>query len=313
MRWLVIALLFVFGTVAGLAWYVRQAPPLDDVAAALAKVHKAPRSVESWLALGDAQAALDDLGAAEHAFRTAVEVAPETDGRPAARLGFLLYQQGRDVQARRWLTLALARGAQAPLLRETLESLTPTGDTAPNEAAAVEPPPVALDAGIPVDAGPASLDAASAPLALNEAAQEETPDALSESPSESPGACAVPLQRTPSGGLLVDVAMNGALLTLLVDTGATMTVINDSAARRAGIARVPGRLIAQTANGITEMALGHVTEVALEDRFVEDARVAVCDECIQFRADGLLGVDLQAAFDVQVDVVGRRLAFTDCY
>ncbi len=305
MRWALVTVLL--GAVVAAALVVsreaepppREAGPQDDISVALGRVQSNPRDPAAWMALGDAQAAIDALAAAEHAYRTADEVgAPQ--GLAAARLGFLLYQQGQDTEARRWLEAAREQGAAVPLLEETLQSLTR--------------PPVALDAGVrpsaparalrpplAADAGVDELDAAVATL--------PPPAAVAELET---GGCEIPVERSRTGSLMVDVGLNGLNTRLILDTGATMTVLNRSAAEEVGAASRPGRLIAMTANGTTEMALGLVDDVVIGGRSVGGVRVAVCDECIGARADGLLGVDLQAAFDLQLDVAGPRLWFRDC-
>ena len=46
---------------------------------------------------------------------------------------------------------------------------------------------------------------------------------------------------------------------------------------------------------------------------LEGAQVAVCqEECVESIADGLFGLDLQAAFDVRLDLRGGVLRFADC-
>ncbi len=304
-------------------WYLTMSSTAhigSEVQTYLRAVHERPGDPQAWLALGDAQSAREALSAAEQAYRTAVEVgeaAGQDTGAARARLGFLLYERGRDAEAHRWLKEAHRLGAQVPLLDEVLAQLA--SDTAD---AGILAPPVRSSAAnedrepqpIRTDAGTVELDAAvwrDAPIDADDtpAADNRTAAAPARPVSDT---CAVPMVRRPSGALLVDGVVNDTDIVLLVDTGATMTVLNRSAAQSANVRRLPGRLIAQTANGQTEMQLGQVAHVVLGDRVVEDVRVAICDECIATVADGLLGLDVQARFDVQVDVVARRLLFADC-
>ena len=306
MRWAILTVLLGGLVAAAVALRPRADAPLlesgpqDDISDALARVQSNPRDPAAWMALGDAQAATDALGAAEHAYRTAAEVGAG-QGLAAARLGFLLYQQGRDAEARRWLEAAREQGASVPLLKETLQSLAQATARADAGVPSTLPEPAPSPLPPITDAGVGELDAA----------VEVPPPPAAVAELEASG-CEIPVARSRNGSLMVDVVLNGLVAHLILDTGATMTVLNRSAADDVGAASQPGRLIAMTANGTTEMALGQLDDVAIGGRRVQGVRVAVCDECIGARADGLLGVDLQAAFDLQLDVAGPRLWFRGC-
>ena len=320
-RWFVVALVLI-GTAAAGAWYrtVSSSSYIDgDIQTHMRAVHERPDDPEAWLALGDAQSALDALSAAEQAYRTAIEVsdaAGQGAAEARARLGFLLYQRGQDEQARRWLKEAHERGARVPLLDEILGRLAP--ETESVDAGLAGPPTPARDrnrkAGVrpsPGDRWDAGFGEQDAAVQLDRTRTWDTVDDTDGTRGLS-DVCAVPLKRRASGALLVDTVVNGVEMVLLVDTGATMTVLNRSAADDARLRWLPGRLIAQTANGQAEMRLGRVNRIELGDRIVDDLRVAVCDECISTIADGLMGVDVQARFDVRVDVVAQQLLFADC-
>ncbi len=111
-----------------------EAPPTYDDA--YAAVHSTPRDPDAWIALGDAQSQLDELAAAEHAYRTALRLDRER-ADTYARLGFLLFGQGRDAEAKPLLAEARRRGATAPMLDTALAQL---------EGAAVENPGDLADA-----------------------------------------------------------------------------------------------------------------------------------------------------------------------
>lgn len=189
-------------------------------------------------------------------------------------------------------------GNRDPMVVETLARLAevPRVTQPPRSRADVEVPVSAPPVSYPeaVDAGFGGIDA-SVPVR----------------PAPEPQDCWVQLEKGQSGVFQTIVIIDGTPLLLLLDTGASVTVLNRSAADSAGLAPLDGRLLADTANGITEMSLAWAESVELAGRALEGARVAVCDECIR-RADGLLGVDLQARFDVQVDVVAGRLSFVAC-
>ena len=325
-RWTRIALSVLAAFGIGAAAYIALVHPRAsmDVEQALLAVQRRPEDPNAWIALGDAQAAVDRGAAAEQAYRTAIGLlggADPGDGRAQARLGFLLYGHGDDVEAERWLRVAVRLGAQVPLLEETLLQITIRrsrgGDrtdqgradesgaearrfdargsgTYPSEAGSA-------DAGVELDASVLAARPAPRPAQRRTAAAVRSPG----------GECVVPLVRQPSGALLVEADLNGVGMALLVDTGATITVLNRTAASLAGLRILEGRLRAQTANGPTEMSLGWVDDVVLGGRVLEGLRVAVCDECISV-GDGLLGVDVQGTFDLQVDVAARQLLFADC-
>ena len=311
--WAGLSILMLLALGAGYGWWrseVERRPP-EDLEVALRAVRSHPTDIAAaWLALGDAQVAAQSPEDAEQAYRTAIlHGGAAADGRARARLGFLLYEQGRDGEALRWLGEASDRGAAVPLLQQTLERLaaqpgaTPRPSLpAPAAAAEAISDPV-VDSAPPGDAG-VELDAAVAPVA---AAPALPPRPANDDP------CEVPVERGAAGSLLVTTGVNGYEVLLIVDTGATSTVLNRSVAERAGVRLSDRWYKVQTANGIIEVQLGSIDAVTLGGRVRVDRPVVICDECIETVADGLLGVDLQGGFDVQVDVAARRLLFADCY
>ncbi|MEQ8280674.1 MAG: aspartyl protease family protein [Deltaproteobacteria bacterium] len=325
-------LLGVLALVAGAAavgYYARPpvpaAPPTYDDASDA--VHAAPRDPEAWIALGDAQSNLDEIAAAEHAYRTALRLDPN-HADAYARLGFLLFGQGEDAEARRLLAEAKRRGAAAPMLDSALAQLTE------RPAEAEWAPPAEVEAA--PTAGGEALDAG---VTLDASTYAESPEAGSDSgpgpepgpgpgpgeesgpgpepgpgPGEALGPCDIALTRLPNSRALgIDVTVGGVESRLLFDTGATMTVVTTEIANLMRLQRDPSRrIVARTANGRVVMESGVVDFVHLAGRDVAGTRVAVCEDCTQGVADGLFGLDLVAAFGLTVDPTRRVATFDDC-
>lgn len=305
----------------------RPAPTYDD---AYAAVHATPRDPDAWIALGDAQSQLDELAAAEHAYRTALRLDRER-ADAYARLGFLLFGQGRDDEAKPLLAEARRRGADAPMLDTALAQLAnvdaaPEARTPANEAdtGAPSPTPEPVDPSVPDEASAgASLDAgtyAGEPEPLPAEDVDDAPlatppaDAPVEPPSEPLGPCDYPLVRLANTRALgIDVELGGVESRLVFDTGATITVVTTELANLMGLVRDGDqRIVARTANGRVVMESGVVGTVRLASRVVTDTRVAVCPDCTQGVADGLFGLDLVAAFGLTVDPTRGVATFDDC-
>lgn len=277
--------------------------PVPSVEAAWAAVHASPRDPTLWNALGEAQEAEEQLEAAEHAYRTAIRLGGDT-GLAYARLGFLLYARGDDAQALPHLLEAKRRGAVVPMLDFTIERLAAQHRFEAHDAGAAdsEAGPARVSPSLPrqiSDAG-ASLDA-------------ETAAPVEASSEPGPG-CSLPVTRAGKGRVyLVDLLIDDVPTKLVMDTGASMTVITSELASRASARLDPHRHIrAITANGSVEFAAATVERVELAGRLAETVTVAICEDCVQDFADGLLGLDLQAAFGMTLDLAKERVLFSDC-
>ena len=121
-------------------------------------------------------------------------------------------------------------------------------------------------------------------------------------------------RRSRGGGYLLDLEIEEVVVQLVVDTGASMTVLSAEALDRMDVRPDPRRSVtALTANGKTRFATAVVTDITLAERVLDSSRVAVCDGCgIETFADGLLGLDLQAAFGMELDPAGGWVRFRDC-
>lgn len=306
-------------------WHVQRPAPVDGapsedrLSIAWNAVHHHPEDPGAWSHLAEIHAEMDQIYQAEHAYRTALRLGDES-GLAYARLGFLVYGQGRDEEARGLLMEARRRGAQVPMLDFTLAALgglspDPVDGRPTTRSNAREPIPPAVDAGAheldasqPVVATPPPARAPSRPA--------PAPPKVPQEPASAPipvaeGPCTLPLVRRGLG-LIVQVWINDVQANLLVDTGASMTVLTADLAARIG-ARVDQqkRIRAITANGRVEMPTALV-DIELGPYRAERTRVAICDECVQDVAEGLLGLDMQAPFHVALDLGEGRLRFTQC-
>lgn len=282
------------GAGLGLVLYQRaQRPGLVALDEAWSAVRRHPHHAGAWGALGDAQSAVDQLAAAEESYRTALRLEPEAP-ELAARLGFLLYGKGEDAGALQLLERAQRGGAQLPMLNFVVLQLRAQADaTSENEAQA------------PSDEVGGSEPGASAQGGL---------------PPASRGAAAIDTTRFPCELALqelstfrVPVALNGATLPLIFDTGASITTISRRSLEDLGIPiREHEQLNAITAAGSATFPTAVVEQVEVAGRVIDQLRVAVCQDCGGQSAGGLLGLDVQAAVGMELDLRRKRVRFLDC-
>jgi hypothetical protein len=109
-----------------------------------------------------------------------------------------------------------------------------------------------------------------------------------------------------SGGpLVVDAALNGVPVRLLVDTGADRTVIAHAALARAGIDAAVGTPV--RIRGVTGHAAATLVSVShLDIAGVRLGPLGVIAHTVDRELDGLLGRDVLDAFTVTVDAAARR-------
>lgn len=194
-----------------------------------------------------------------------------------------------------------ARPSNKPAAAQPPEA-QPPADQPPRAEEPPPPAPVARSPEPPPDSKPRRPSKALAePLPLDEPEAEVAPAELSR--------CAVPLRPGGSGSLLMDLIINGAEATFIIDTGATLTVVSDRFADRLDLPTDPDRFVrASTANGVVEMDLALMDHVMIHPMQVESAEVAVCQDCLHHEGDGLFGLDLQRRFQMELDPV-RRIAW----
>jgi aspartyl protease family protein len=269
---------------AALSFYVArrqwadQHPGLIDLEVAWSKVRDHPRDASAWATLGDAQAHVDQPEAAEQAYRTALRLGSD-DRNLIGRLGFVLYSQGRDREAFEALQQARDQGASLPMLAYTLEALESELAVAGQTEASVT-----------------NL--------------EDGPPPRQEARAE----CTVPVYRRQARGtFLVDARINDTDVRLIVDTGASLTTLAEELLDELGVEVDRQRSIhAITATGPTLLPTARVESLSIGDAEVRGLSVAVCDGCGGHIAGGLLGLDVQVALGLDLDVAHSRLRFVDC-
>src|SRR5207302_465609 len=95
----------------------------DALTQAWKRVVERPKDAALWMALGDLQAAHEQVDSAEHSYRTAVRLSSAGGADGYARLGFLLYGRGDDAGALTFLLEAKRRGAKDAMLDFTLSAI----------------------------------------------------------------------------------------------------------------------------------------------------------------------------------------------
>jgi predicted aspartyl protease len=275
------------------------------------RVADAPEDPLAWMKLAEVQTELDQGAAAERSLWTAIELG-EPSGLAHGRLGFLMYAQGRDEDARALLEAASEIGAPLPLIDHTLAMLD--AREAKREESPLEPRPDAAARGAsppspPEPPPPATADAGVAPVSDAGRPPEPEPE-----PEDDTDVCTVELDRVDGGGTYALEARFGDTdARLILDTGASLTVVTAQLADDIGL--WPDRemtITAITANGRVVMPTAVVPGVEVAGRLVEELRVAICDDCVDDIADGLLGLDLQASLRMQVDTGAGQIRFGDC-
>ena len=127
---------------------------------------------------------------------------------------------------------------------------------------------------------------------------------------QTDGRVAVALQRLGDGQFVARGAVNGAPVTLLVDTGASSTVLTADDARKAGIDHetLSFTVPIMTANGRANAAHAIVEEISIGDIIRTDMPVLVADPAMLDQS--LLGMNFinsLTAFDIR----GDRLTLVD--
>ncbi len=111
---------------------------------------------------------------------------------------------------------------------------------------------------------------------------------------------------------LVQAQINGTPVTLLLDTGAERVLLTQEAVQRLGLAVDPRRTFTESGAG------GSFTSAAALVRNFEFAGLAIPDHPVSAlpyalpanvdqRVDGLLGVTVLGAFDIDMDMPGRKM------
>lgn len=106
---------------------------------------------------------------------------------------------------------------------------------------------------------------------------------------------------------LVGVHINGQPATLVLDTGANLTLLTETAARRLGLAREAGISVGTiSAGGVGVASAARISGLTVGEVQVPARLVGVVPIALPQWAggpvDGLLGTDLLAAYDVELDL-----------
>ena len=309
----------------------------DALEAAWQEVAKRPEVAAPWVALARAQAERGQLRAAELSYRTALQIEPGL-AQARVRLGYVLYELGRDAEAQAALEEASAQGAKDGWAQLTLASMRARVEQREGFPRFVLPePPPPSPAAQEADQAQAEQEAlrawAQAERAAKEAEQraraqaEREAQALREqvraaqrraaaepepAPEPEPDAegCAIALSRRgPKGTYRVTASIDGAQSTLIFDTGASLTVISRALAQRAGVTPDDAPIVARTASGPVRFETALVERVEVGDQVVQDVRIAICDGCETADTDGLLGLDVQHALGLVLDPAGARAVY----
>jgi len=288
-------------------------PGEEVVTQAWERVRREPRSTEAWSALGDAQARVDQIGAAEHSYRTALRLDEHGDGA-RARLGFLLYGAGRDQEALAQLQRARDDGARLPMLDWTIEQL---------EGGQRKPEPVAAASdGAPTrvpDASAHDREQADALLSDRASEADRAPPPVDplELGTRAPAPelpCAVEIERSARlGTFRVPVRFDDEIYWMILDTGASITVVTRELVDAVGLeVDTEQPLQAITATGLARFDRTTIPRLTIAERAVEGVTAAVCDDCAGDDAVGLLGLDVQAALGLELRLSQQRAVFVDC-
>lgn len=117
----------------------------------------------------------------------------------------------------------------------------------------------------------------------------------------------LPLQ--PLGTLsLVTADINGHPASLILDTGSDSTVLSSTAAERLGVAwdeRAPVEGVG--AGGTFRAFPATIPNLALGNALMSDVRVSVVEQGLPLVADGVLGIDVLAGYELDLDMPHRRL------
>ena len=161
-----------------------------------------------------------------------------------------------------------------------------------------------------------TADRAAIPMRFRDGATLlNAPQARPAPPPDPSGPVSLPV--TPGAPLTVEARLNGAPLTLIVDTGADRTVISPAAIERAGLSGQAGRSIQVV--GVTGTAAATLVTLPLLD--VAGARIGPLPVIVYALpaairgaegagVDGLLGRDVLDAFTLSVDAASGRATLT---
>ena len=106
----------------------------------------------------------------------------------------------------------------------------------------------------------------------------------------------------------VRVAINGRPATMLIDTGANVSVLTPAAAARLGVAAAEVQASMSSVSGPSVARAGQVREMQIGPVRVPGVIVAITD-VLRMPGDGVIGLDVLAGFQVELDSPARRISF----
>ncbi len=107
---------------------------------------------------------------------------------------------------------------------------------------------------------------------------------------------------------LVTVQINGKPARMIIDTGSDGTVVTQRAAARLGVAAGPDTRKLGGAGGPATVAVARADSIAIGSGVEKNERVAIAD-MPNLGADGLIGIDVLVAYELDLDVPNRRATF----
>ena len=260
----------------GLFVWAQAFPAADGLDLAWQAVKDDPLSAQNWLHLGDEQMGQEALKEATLAYNTALELT-KNPGDVYGRLGFLYYAQGKEKLAWEYLEKARSLGTQMPMLDWTLASLSAQyGHTKTHEQ-------------------------------ISAAVSQSLPEMKLKE-------CSIELERRGDQGVFaLGLRINDTPAQLIVDTGANLSVLSRTFIEKiAADIDDTNVLRVMTAAGPTHFPMAHIDKLELLGRQIEARKLPVCEDCTGQGTDGLLGLDLQEAFGMHLDLAHHQVRLLRC-
>jgi clan AA aspartic protease (TIGR02281 family) len=275
-----------------------------------------PQNPAPWRTLGALQSDAGATASAMQSYRRALTLAPN-HGPTQAAMGLLAFEAGEERTAEQHLEQALLLGSGDDGLRWTLDQIR-SRRRADNEeeSAALRRVRVARAEAVATRTETLALRAETrrqkAETALAKAASKVAAT-MARAEAHAGGGCWIDLTEPRPGSLHLSVRINGREADLVLDTGANHTVLTTDAADELGLEwRSAPRGKASTVGGLTEYARVPLEDVEIADVHRSAPRAGVCFDCMHTGGDGLLGMDLQRAFGMDLDLAGRRVRIPEC-
>jgi len=177
-----------------------------------------------------------------------------------------------------------------------------------------EPPPLARAERVePAGSPDAHGTAALTPFARDPAKEPNAGE--NPRPTSRPATTSIPYLGDGNSmriGIHADGGEFGEEFNMIFDTGATLTTLNRSSLELLDVALPPDAptIVLHTAAGEMEAPLALLDAVWLDGEVVEWVTVAVCEDCAESGAAGLLGLNVSSHFRVSIDHEEERIELT---